>query len=197
MNYTTLSSLKDKLWITDNSSDSKLLLIIEQATNMIDSKIWYNLWKQDIVARIDGTWSNRIYLDHKANGIEYIKLKNESYNYTLDYIDNYIVYLEEKTRKWKKNIEIKYNIWFDSVPSDIEKMSLDLCINLSLDLWISRENSESLEAKNIKTQKLGSLSVTYFWESERESNIKDRFNIAIKQNFDMIISKYKSFKWII
>jgi hypothetical protein len=197
MNYTTLSSLKDKLWITDNSSDSKLLLIIEQATNMIDSKIWYNLWKQDIIARVDGTWSNKIYLDHKANNIEYIKLKNESYNYTVDYIDNYIVYLEEKTRKWKKNIEIKYNIWFDTVPSDIEKMSLDLCINLSIDLWISGDNSESLENKNIKTQKLGSLSVTYFWESERESNIKDRFNIAIKQNFDMIISKYKSFKWII
>ena len=76
-------------------------------------------------------------------------------------------------------------------------MSLDLCINLSIDLWISGDNSESLENKNIKTQKLGSLSVTYFWESERESNIKDRFNIAIKQNFDMIISKYKSFKWII
>ena len=130
MNYTTLSSLKDKLWITDNSSDSKLLLIIEQATNMIDSKIWYNLWKQDIIARVDGTWSNKIYLDHKANNIEYIKLKNESYNYTVDYIDNYIVYLEEKTRKWNKNIEIKYNIWFDTVPSDIEKMSLDLCINL-------------------------------------------------------------------
>ncbi len=197
MNYTTLSSLKDKLWITDNSSDSKLLLIIEQATNMIDSKIWYNLWKQDIIARVDGTWSNKIYLDHKANNIEYIKLKNESYNYTVDYIDNYILYLEEKTRKWKKNIEIKYNIWFDTVPSDIEKMSLDLCINLSIDLWISGDNSESLENKNIKTQKLGSLSVTYFWESERESNIKDRFNIAIKQNFDMIISKYKSFKWII
>ena len=197
MNYTTLSSLKDKLWITDNSSDSKLLLIIEQATNMIDSKIWYNLWKQDIIARVDGTWSNKIYLDHKANNIEYIKLKNESYNYTVDYIDNYIVYLEKKTRKWKKNIEIKYNIWFDTVPSDIEKMSLDLCINLSIDLWISGDNSESLENKNIKTQKLGSLSVTYFWESERESNIKDRFNIAIKQNFDMIISKYKSFKWII
>ena len=197
MNYTTLSSLKDKLWITDNSSDSKLLLIIEQATNMIDSKIWYNLWKQDIIARVDGTWSNKIYLDHKANNIEYIKLKNESYNYTVDYIDNYIVYLEEKTRKWKKNIEIKYNIWFDTVPSDIEKMSLDLCINLSLDLWISGANSENLEDKNIKTQKLGSLSVTYFWANERESNIKDRFNIAIRENFDMIISKYKSFKWII
>ena len=197
MNYTTLSSLKDKLWITDNSSDSKLLLIIEQATNMIDSKIWYNLWKQDIIARVDGTWSNKIYLDHKANNIEYIKLKNESYNYTVVYVDNYLVYLAKKTRKWKKNIEIKYNIWFDTVPSDIEKMSLDLCINLSIDLWISGDNSESLENKNIKTQKLGSLSVTYFWESERESNIKDRFNIAIKQNFDMIISKYKSFKWII
>ena len=197
MNYTTLSSLKDKLWITDNSSDSKLLLIIEQATNMIDSKIWYNLWKQDIIARVDGTWSNKIYLDHKANNIEYIKLKNESYNYTVDYIDNYIVYLEEKTRKWKKNIEIKYNIWFDTVPSDIEKMSLDLCINLSIDLWISGDNSENLEDKNIKTQKLGSLSVTYFWANEKESNIKDRFNIAIRENFDMIISKYKSFKWII
>jgi len=197
MNYTTLSSLKDKLWITDNSSDSKLLLIIEQATNMIDFKIWYNLWKKDIIKRIDGTWTYKLYIDHKANSIEYIKLKNEEKYYTLDYLDNYIVYLEEKTPKWKKNIEIKYNIWFDTPPSDIANISLDLCINLSLDLWISGANSENLEDKNIKTQKLGSLSVTYFWANEKESNIKDRFNIAIKQNFDMIISKYKSFKWII
>ena len=197
MNYTTLSSLKDKLWITDNSSDSKLLLIIEKATNMIDSQIWYNLGIQDIVMRIDWTWTDRVYLDHKANSVEYIKLKNEDRYYTKDYIDNYIVYLEEKTPKWKKNIEIKYNIWFNIVPSDIKNMSLDLCINLSLDLWISGTNSENLEDKNIKTQKLGSLSVTYFWANEKESNIKDRFNIAINENFDMIISKYKSFKWII
>ena len=197
MNYTTLSSLKDKLWITDNSSDSKLLLIIDKATNMIDSQIWYNLWLQDIVLRIDWTWSNKVYLDHKVNSVEYIKLKNEERYYTKDYIDNYIVYLEEKTPKWKKNIEIKYNIWFNTVPSDIKNMSLDLCINLSLDLWISGTNSENLEDKNIKTQKLGSLSVTYFWANEKESNIKDRFNIAIRENFDMIISKYKSFKWII
>lgn len=197
MNYTTLSSLKDKLWITDNSSDSKLLLIIEKATNLIDWYIGYNLGKQDVIKRIDWTGSSKIFLDYKVNSIDYIKLKNESKYYNLDYIDNYIVYLEEKTPKWKRNIEIKYNIWFDNTPSDIAEICLDLCINLSIDMWISGTNSENLEDKNIKTQKLGSLSVTYFWTNEKESNIKDRFNIAIKENFDMIISKYKSFKWII
>ena len=197
MNYTTLSSLKDKLWITDNSSDSKLLLIIEKATNLIDWYIGYNLGKQDVIKRIDWTGSSKIFLDHKVNSIAYIKLKNESKYYNLDYIDNYIVYLEEKTPKWKRNIEIKYNIWFDNTPSDIVEICLDLCINLSIDMWISGTNSENLKDKNIKTQKLGSLSVTYFWTNEKESNIKDRFNIAIKENFNMIISKYKSFKWII
>ena len=67
MNYTTLSSLKEKLWITDTSSDSKLLLIIEEATKLIDGKIWYNLEKKEIIKRIDGTWTSKLFLDHKPN----------------------------------------------------------------------------------------------------------------------------------
>ena len=197
MNYTTLSSLKEKLWITDTSSDSKLLLIIEEATKLIDGKIWYNLEKKEIIKRIDGTWTNKLFLDHKANEIIYIKNRNNNYFYTLDYIDNYIVYLEEITHKWSKNIEIKYNIWFENIPSDIENICMELCIALSLDLWIKWANSEKFENKNIKNQKLWSLSVIYFSNDEKVSYIKDRFSIAIKENFDMIISKYKSFKWII
>lgn len=197
MNYTTLGSLKNKLWITDTSSDSKLLLIIEKATKLIDSKIWYNLEKKEVVKRIDGTWTSKLFLDHKPNEIIYIKNKNSTYFYTLDYIDNYIVYLEEKSQKWSKNIEISYSIWFDTVPSDIENICMELAVALSLDLWIKWTNSEKFENKNIKNQKLWSLSVTYFLNDEKDSYIKDRFNIAIKENFDMIISKYKSFKWLI
>jgi len=197
MNYTTLGSLKDKLWITDTCSDSKLLLIIEKATKLIDSKIWYNLEKKEVLKRIDGTWTNKLFLDHKPNEIIYIKNKNSTYFYTLDYIDNYIVYVEEKSQKWSKNIEISYSIWFDIVPSDIENICMELAVALSLDLWIKWTNSEKFESKNIKNQKLWSLSVTYFSNDEKDSYIKDRFNLAIKENFDMIISKYKSFKWLI
>ena len=74
---------------------------------------------------------------------------------------------------------------------------MELAVALSLHLWIKWANSEKFESKNIKNQKLWSLSVTYFSNDEKDSYIKDRFNIAIKENFDMIISKYKSFKWII
>lgn len=132
MNYTTLGSLKDKLWITDTSSDSKLLLIIEKATKLIDSKIWYNL-KKEVVKRIDGTWTNKLFLDNKPNEIIYIKNKNSTYFYTLDYTDNYIVYLEEKSQKWSKNIEISYSIWFDTVPSDIENICMELAV--ALESW--------------------------------------------------------------
>ena len=196
MDYTTLSSLKEKLWITNESSDSGLSSIITKATNLIDIKLWYHLEKQDIVKRIDGTGKKKIYLDHLVNSIEYIKDKDSLRDFTLDFIDWYIVYLEEKIPKWKRNIEVKYNIWFDSTPNDIEEMCLWLCVWLSFQYWILWTNSDKLQDKNIKSQKLGTLSLTYFSENEKKVTLTDRFDVNIKENFDEIIAKYKSFIWV-
>ena len=194
MEYTTLEKLKTKLWITNEDNDSELSSIITKATKLIDIKIWYNLEKQDIIKRTWWTGKNKIYLDCLVNSIEYITNKDNLQNYTLDFIDWYIVYLEEKTPKWERNIEVKYNIWFDTVPSDIEEMCLWLCVWLSIQNWITWTNTDKLQEKNIKTQKLGSLSLTYFSNQEKKVNITDRFDLNTKENFDQIIAKYKSFR---
>jgi len=72
---------------------------------------------------------------------------------------------------------------------------LDLSVILSNQVWIIWTNTDKLIDKNIKTQKLWSLSITYFWENEKKQNSFDKLNPA--NNISKIINKYKSFTWII
>lgn len=199
MNYTTLSSLKMKLWIaTDNTeSDSELSLIIERATKLIDIEIWFNLEKRNISERVDWTWKNRIYLKNKPNSIINIKSKDWFTSYILDYIDWYILHLEENTPKWNKNILVDYEFWFDSenIPGDIEEICLDLCVIISDVSWINGTNMEKLIDKNIKTQKLWELSITYFWETEK-TTLSSFEKLNPGKNIEKILNKYKSFNWI-
>lgn len=199
MLYTTLSSLKDRLWIaTDNTaSDSRLSLIIERATNIIDSEIWFNLEKKIINERVDWTWNNKLYLKNKPNSIVTIKSKDWYTIYTLDFIDWYVLYLEENTPKWHKNIIIEYEYWFDwgNIPKDIEEICIDLCVIFSNNEWITGNNMEKLIDKNIKTQKLWELSITYFWENEKTT--KNSFqSLSPSKNIEKILNKYKSFNWL-
>lgn len=199
MNYTTLSSLKMKLWIaTDNTeSDSELSFIIEKATKLIDIEIWFNLEKRNISERVDWTWKNRIYLKNKPNSIINIKSKDWFTSYTLDYIDGYILHLEENTPKWNGNILVDYEFWFTSenIPGDIEEICLDLCVIISDKSGITGTNMEKLIDKNIKTQKLWELSITYFWETEKITwSSFDKLNPG--KNIEKILNKYKSFNWI-
>lgn len=197
MEYTTLSSLKKRLWIaTDNTdSDTELSLIITRATNLIDAKLGFNLEVRSISERIDWTWSNRIYVKNKPKSITNIVSKDWYTIYTLDFVEWYVVYLEESTPKWKKNIIIDYDTGFVSVPSEIEEICLDLCVILANQASITWTNSDNLIDKNIKTQKLGELSITYFWETERTT--KNSFeSLDPSKNVDNILNKYKSFTWI-
>ena len=188
-----------KLWIaTDNTeSDSELSLIIERATKLIDIEIWFNLEKRNISERVDWTWKNRIYLKNKPNSIINIKSKDWFKSYILDYIDWYILHLEENTPKWSKNILVDYEFWFDSenIPGDIEEICLDLCVIISDKSGITGTNMEKLIDKNIKTQKLWELSITYFWETEKITwSSFDKLNPG--KNIEKILNKYKSFTWI-
>lgn len=194
MNYTTLASIKTKLWITTNDSDSELSLIIEQATALIDNEILINLQKQNISERVDWTWSNKIYLKHKINLINSIVSKDWFTTYSVDYIDWYIVYLNERTPKWCKNISVNYEIWFDAVPKDIEEICLDICCILADKQNIKWTNSSKILNKNIQTQKLWNLSITYFGDKERNLNSFEKLDPSL--NVEKVLNKYKPFTWL-
>lgn len=194
MLYTDVSSLKTKLWITNNESDSELSLIIEQATNLIDSEIWFNLEKRETSEKVDGNGTKKLYLKNKTEKVLKIKDKN-NISYDLDFIDGYILYLDVNVPKWIKNITVTYEIGFIDVPADIKSICLDLCVILSNNAGITWSNTEKLIDKNIKTQKLWSLSITYFGENEKNLNPFEKLNPG--KNIDKALNKYKSFSWVI
>lgn len=194
MKYTTLSSLKKKLWIAtgNTESDSELSLIIDQATQLIDNELWKNLEKQNIQERTDGTGTTRIYLSRIPSSV--ISVTGSYWNYTVDFIDSYILHLKEKSTKWRKNIIVEYEYGFDTVPSDIESICLDICVVLCDQRNISWTNSLKLIDKNIQTQKLGNLSITYFWEKEKKQNAFEKLDPGA--HIETVFKKYKPFIWL-
>jgi hypothetical protein len=194
MQYTTLSRLKEKLWITTEYSDSELSLIIDNATQLIDNVIWFNLDIKTITERVNWTWSNKIYLKNIPNSIGLVKSKDWFITYDVDFSEWYIVYFEENIPNWIKNISVIYEIWFAEVPKDIEAICLDICVILCDQVWIKWTNSEKLINKNIQTQKLWNLSITYFWEKEKRKNSFDVLDPGIDTL--KILNKYKSFSWL-
>lgn len=194
MQYTNLENLKNFLWISDNNSDEKLEKIIDRATNMINSTIWQSLKKQILSERVNWNWNKKIYLKNKANKILKISDKN-GINYKVDFIDWYIIFLENTAKKWEKNILVEYEFGFDETPADVEEICLDLCSIFSSEENIFWKNSENIVDKNIKTKKLWELMITYFWETEKKIlNSKEALSPA--KNILKILEKYKKFGWV-
>lgn len=194
MQYTTLENLKNFLWISENNFDKKLEKIIVRATNMINSTIWQSLEKQILSERVSWNWNKKIYLKNKANKILKISDKN-GINYKVDFIDWYIIFLENNAKKWEKNILVEYEFGFDEIPADVEEICLDLCSIFSSEENIFWENSENIIDKNIKTKKLWELMITYFWETEKKI-LSSKEALSPAKNILKILEKYKKFGWI-
>lgn len=192
MKYTTVSSLKEKLWIATNDSDSELSSIIDEATQLIDNEIWFNLEKRNVTERVDGMGNNRIYLKNKPNMVSIVT--GESSFYDVDFIEWYIVYLKQNTSKWTRNITVEYEVWFDTPPKDIESICLDICVVLSDKYGIKWSNSIKLIDKNIQTQKLWGLSITYFGETEKKKNAFEKLDPG--SQIQKVLNKYKPFTWL-
>jgi hypothetical protein len=199
MLYTTINALKTRLWIANDNteSDSKLSLIIERATKLIDSELGESLQVRQVVERVNWNWNRRIFLKNKPVPwwINYIRYKDTNQNLPLDYVDWYVLYLEYSVFNWHKNIEVSYNVWYESIPNDIEEICLDLCTILSDQQGITGSNSEKLIDKNIKTQKLWELSITYFGENEKTTQTSfETLNPA--KHVQKVLNKYKPFTWL-
>lgn len=193
--YTTVEKLSRFSWVID-IWNQELLEIITNATNIIDSYIKRNLEKYNITEHLDWFWHKKIYLKNIPNNILSIKSKCGNISYNLDYFDWYIAYTKECLPKWKKNIIVEYEIWFTTVPAEIENICLDLCLFLLKQAWKTSDNMENITWNLIKSKQLWDLSISYFSNNEKNNNNSfEKLNPA--KNIEIILNKYKKFSWII
>lgn len=96
MLYTTLTSLKAHLGITDTAQDTVLTSLIETATELIDTDLGENLEIRTKTRRIDGSGTNRIIMENTINSVIYVKDVYTLSTYTVDFISGYEIYLLEE-----------------------------------------------------------------------------------------------------
>ena len=196
MDYTSLSSLKRKLWVSSENTefDSELLFLIKKATNMINSTIWQSLEKRNLLEVVNGNGNKKIYLKNKAS--EIIKVFDKSWKkIEVDFVDWYIVYLKNNVPKAEKNVMVEYVFGFDEIPFEIEEICLDLCVIFADENNIKWENSENIIDKNIKTKKLGELMITYF-SADEKNFLNSKEVLSPAKNILQILEKYKKFTWV-
>lgn len=187
MLYTTLTSLKAHLGITDTAQDTVLTSLIETATELIDTDLGENLEIRTKTRRIDGSGTNRIIMENTINSVIYVKDVYTLSTYTVDFISGYEIYLLEEVYRWSKNIEISYVTGYSSVPKDFERYFLEYCKEL-----YGRDKISS-DTEAIKTKKLGDLSITFFSPSELITNGS---SVLDAPDMRKIIQKYKNFSII-
>lgn len=196
MDYTSLSSLKRKLWVSSENTefDSELLFLIKKATNMINSTIWQSLEKRNLLEVVNGNGNKKIYLKNKAS--EIIKVFDKSWKkIEVDFVDWYIVYLKNNVSKAEKNVMVEYVFGFDEIPFEIEEICLDLCVIFADENNIKWENSENIIDKNIKTKKLWELMITYF-SADEKNFLNSKEVLSPAKNILQILEKYKKFTWV-
>lgn len=178
MNYTTLDALKTFLNITGTAEDTALTALIVQATALVDIELGDNLAQVTNTRRIDGNGENRIIMENRVTAVTSVTDVNNSYEYTVDFIDGKIVYLTENTPKGRKNLSIVYTKGYSTVPDDMTRYFLHYCRELY-------NMASSSELEQVKTQSLGGgLSLTYFSPSELQGRMID---------LEHVIEKYKNF----
>lgn len=190
MQYTTLETLKNHLWIITTDEDATLTTLITKWSDMLSTELWDDLWTKTITSRYDGTWSNRIVLETVINSISLIQhTTDQGYSRTgidLDFIDWYVVYTKQMLPKGTKNIKIIYSKWYEVVPSDLESFFLK---------YVSRMRQEQItnsKDKEIKMKKLDWLSITYFWPNELSTR-DEQFAV----DYEAIKGKYKVFSFLV
>ena len=188
MQYTTLSTLKDFLWVTDNSRDTELTNRITIMSDILSMELWQDLTKWTVTKRYDGFGSNKIVLETVVNEVQKIEYTtNNGYNRNeaeYSHHDWYIVYTRSPLPRGSQCVKVTFEKWYDVVPPDLEQFFLRY-------VKVATEQEQSSQAeKDIKTKKLDGLSITYFWPWE----IAER-NKAFWVDYDAIKNKYKVFSY--
>lgn len=178
MLYTDLATLKSFLGISDNSQDTELTTLIEQATDLVDIELGDNLEKKTYTRRLDGNDQNRILMENRINSVASVTEVSIGDLLDVDFIEGSSVYLLENTPRGRRNIQITYEKGYDEVPKDLERYFLQYCRELIT-------MSTSSDTETVKSQSIGGgLSITYFSPSELSGRMVD---------LESVIAKYRNF----
>lgn len=159
MNYTTLAKLQAYLNITD-TNDAKREGIITTLSSILSTELGDDLSEKTQTRRYDGYDTYRVVMESIVNTVTKIEYtRDNGYSRTeatLDYIDGYMVYSQDKLPKGTKNVRITYTKGYATVPADLEAFFLQYVATYVKSLPENENNKE------IKNKRLDGLSITYF-----------------------------------
>jgi len=172
MKLFTLAELKFELWITDEDKDTELNLVIDRVSAIVENYLGYSLDLQTLTEYYDEWavsvfWVTRFIADE--NSIV-ITEKDTWATYTLDYVDDRLIFLSDAT-VWGK-VKIEYQTGYASnavLPADLKGVALSWWVTAYNDLVLT--SSWTSWDLLIKTKKLWTLSLTYF--SPKESTFQE------------------------
>lgn len=156
-----LEQIKDYLWITGTSDDTRLQSILDGVNSLVISAIWdYEEWEKTIQIKNKIIKDNKIWLLH-VNPTEINEINWNDFSWKVNWVDYMIL------NNWEviiKNLcdfisndfwvfEVKYNAWYtdEDIPKDLIASVWDYVWYLfSQDLW-----------KNVIKEKTGPREVWY------------------------------------
>lgn len=176
--YTTVNRFKQYLNIDDNSKDQELERVIVNATNLLDNELWWNIWLRKFRVVMDSVWRKKYFFNRKIKELINVKFNNiyaevESYN-------SHYVYLKDTFPRSRNSLEFTFISWFEKTPPDLEEFFLYYCKQI----W------DRNKKWNVKSKKIGDLSVTYFSPQENE-------NFILLHTWKALLKKYKLFNYCI
>jgi len=133
----TLQQFKNYLWITDNSQDWLLQLLVDSSNQMITTYLWRVIEAKNYIQYIDWNAQRQILLNnYPVNSLDSIKINTWSLNdpirttiqetsYKLSPKD-WNIFLLFNLERWFQNYKINYNAWYITIPSDLTLASLKL-----------------------------------------------------------------------
>lgn len=182
MPYTTLSTLKKHLNITDTMHDDILKAMIATLSAMMDFELGDSLEKRVVRKRIDGSGTNCLIMENPFFTIQKIVNIHSKKEYPVDFVDGYLVYTTDTIPRGRKNIDITYECGFDEVPKDFEAYFLEFCKGHFL-------LNDNIFSENIESKKIADISITYLSGDKLAQIYTDLKNT----NLQKILAKYKNF----
>lgn len=197
LKYTTLATLKTFLGITGTDQDAALQELIDTGTDLLDLDLGENLGQVTKTRRVDGTGTNRIFLEREPSAVSSMSSTTDGgYSWSgidleADPIEGYAVFAATIIPKGTRNIKVTYTVGYSSVPADLEEFFLNYVRTLKTTREAIAAGKDPFQ--KVKSKKIEGLQVTYFSPSELSDGLGQSDPFApLYQN---IVNKYRVFNF--
>lgn len=133
---------------------------IATATALIDAEIGENIGVRTVKRRIDGTGGDRLILPHTPTSVTSLKDNKTGESLTILEIADNALYLDGASYRGRGNLTIEYITGFVSVPTEIERVCLDLIKEIT-----ANRKSAAAGSGAVKKKTIGDTSFEYAVQS--------------------------------